>query len=590
MANKYSTKKALISCVVMLALCFTSFVGTTFAWFTDSVTSAGNVIQSGNLDVAMYWADGTEDPNTATWTDASTGPIFDYDNWEPGYVQVRHIKIANEGTLALKYAISILANGMVSDLSDVIDVYYTDPATQVNERTELVEGAKLGTLTDALENLGASGNGTLKAGESHVVTIAFKMRESAGNDYMGKSIGTNFSVQLLATQVTYEKDSFGDAYDALALYPDGSYRIQASNETANGTEGETVTLKNDTATFIVKSTTGTTGNVAATIAETSVRDAVFAIANAQGLSVAAYDIKVTGQEADSPVEVQLFVGKMLTGVTLYHNDTAMATADYSYDPTTGFVTFTTDDFSDFAVTYAEKADNAIGAYEDIVKNQDGSYVLSDHFEASNIIHFGSGIVTLDLNGKEITAGNPGQYIIGAQKGGSLTLNGNGTVNAGKGFMANKEGATIVINGGTYHMTQTSTLNSIKHTSVAQNDSKIVVNGGTFTTNVEDAVLFFATSNATIEINGGFFENTADETPDLLGMGTNRSNTNRIIITGGTFVNYNPMEDRMTYTGEWPENGMDAFSGPWMIIPDGYTVVSETQANGDVWYSVVPVQK
>ena len=43
---------------------------------------------------------------------------------------------------------------------------------------------------------------------------------------------------------------------------------------------------------------------------------------------------------------------------------------------------------------------------------------------------------------------------------------------------------------------------------------------------------------------------------------------------------------MCYTGQWP-GSYDAFQGPWMLVWDGYKVVSETQTNGDVWYSVLP---
>ena len=235
-------------------------------------------------------------------------------------------------------------------------------------------------------------------------------------------------------------------------------------------------------------------------------------------------------------------------------------------------------------------DAVIGSYEELkaVKDDNGNYVLSGNVNSTNIIHFGNGTdVTLDLNGKTITAEKTDQFALGAQQGSKLHLTGDGTVNMGKGFMANKGDAEIIIDGGTYNATVTSTLNGMKFTSFAQNNSKIVINGGKFTTNVDNAALFFATSNARIEINGGFFENTVDKTPDLLSMGINKSNTNRIVITGGTFVNYNPLEDRMCYTGEWPENGEEAFSGPWMLIPGDYKVVSETQANGDVWYSVVP---
>ena len=214
MTKKFSTKKALITSVLSLMLCLSMLIGTTFAWFTDSVTSEGNIIMAGNLDVEMYWADGTEAPDSANWIDASAGAIFDYDNWEPGYVEVRHIKIVNEGDLALKYKVQIIANGEVTDLADVIDVYYVDPAIQVADREALANAPKLGTLTEVLAALDSTGNGALEPGNADTITIALKMQETAGNDYQGKSIGTSFSIQLLATQYDFESDSFGTDYDA----------------------------------------------------------------------------------------------------------------------------------------------------------------------------------------------------------------------------------------------------------------------------------------------------------------------------------------------------------------------------------------
>ena len=221
MTNKHSTKKALIASALSLVICFTMLLGTTFAWFTDTVTSTGNIIKSGKLDVEMHWADGTKAVpavDSADWTDASTGAIFNYDNWEPGYVDVKHVQIANVGTLALKYQIAIVANGEVSDLADVIDVYYVDPATRVADRTALTDAYKIGTLTEVLAKLANTANGELHAGKSDTITIALKMQETAGNEYQNKSIGTNFSVQLLATQLTSEKDSFDDQYDVESDY------------------------------------------------------------------------------------------------------------------------------------------------------------------------------------------------------------------------------------------------------------------------------------------------------------------------------------------------------------------------------------
>ena len=53
-----TTKRAMLFSVLALVLCMSMFVGTTYAWFTDSVTSANNVITAGNLDVTMEWLEG----------------------------------------------------------------------------------------------------------------------------------------------------------------------------------------------------------------------------------------------------------------------------------------------------------------------------------------------------------------------------------------------------------------------------------------------------------------------------------------------------------------------------------------------------
>ena len=242
MTKKYSTQKALIVSVLSLVLCFSMLIGTTFAWFTDSVTSAGNIIKTGNLDVEMYWADGTQavPSNENGWTDASTGAIFNYDNWEPGYVDVKHIQIKNNGTLALKYHVKIMANGEVSDLSDVIDVYYVDPAQAIADRTALTADKKIGTLTDVLKGLDTTASGNLEADKDHTITLAFKMQESAGNEYQNKSIGSDFSVVLMATQLTTEEDSFDDQYDFDVSYSAETDAFKA--ELASAQAGDTVTL------------------------------------------------------------------------------------------------------------------------------------------------------------------------------------------------------------------------------------------------------------------------------------------------------------------------------------------------------------
>jgi len=55
--NKIKFSRTLLVAALALTIML-SVTGGTIAWFTDEVTSANNIIKSGNLDVEMYWADG----------------------------------------------------------------------------------------------------------------------------------------------------------------------------------------------------------------------------------------------------------------------------------------------------------------------------------------------------------------------------------------------------------------------------------------------------------------------------------------------------------------------------------------------------
>ena len=212
MTKKTSTKRALLVSALSLLICVSMLVGSTFAWFTDSVTSSGNIIKSGTLDVTMEWKDATTTGAQQTYKDASAGAIFNYDLWEPGYVEAKNIKISNVGTLALKYNLNIAANGEVSELADVIDVYFAEGEYTLASR-EMTELTLVGTLSDILDGMPANMAGDLEANTADTVTIALKMQEDAGNEYQGLEIGSDFSIILMATQDNVEKDSFDENYD-----------------------------------------------------------------------------------------------------------------------------------------------------------------------------------------------------------------------------------------------------------------------------------------------------------------------------------------------------------------------------------------
>ncbi len=243
MKQSKHTKCALTASILSMIVCCAMLIGSTFAWFTDSVTSAGNKIVAGKLDVALEWANGTEALETAAWKDASTAAIFDYDLWEPGYAEVRHVRISNKGNLALKYEIRIVANGEAGKLADVIDVYYIQGGRQIGSRNQLDESNKIGTLADILKKPYA-GKGHITGMKDNVVssdiaTIALKMQESAGNEYQGMSIGTDFSIQLVATQYTEENDNFDNQYDKDAGFPvNASTGAEINHAIANSSNAE----------------------------------------------------------------------------------------------------------------------------------------------------------------------------------------------------------------------------------------------------------------------------------------------------------------------------------------------------------------
>ena len=118
--KRSTTKRALWLSVVSMFLCLTMFMGTTFAWFTDQAFSGKNVITSGNLDLEMYW---TDDLGSGVWhnvEDEEHNTVFSYDNWEPGYVQVKILKVVNIGSLAFKWQANLVTTEELGKLADGI--------------------------------------------------------------------------------------------------------------------------------------------------------------------------------------------------------------------------------------------------------------------------------------------------------------------------------------------------------------------------------------------------------------------------------------------------------------------------------------
>ena len=204
MTNRKSTKRALLGSIMVMVLCLAMLVGATFAWFTDTASTGVNKIQAGKLDVALEMKDAagqwvSAEGKTLNWVKAAAGEQV---LWEPGCTYtLPELRVVNNGNLALKYKLVISGIRGDAELNNVIDwaVTLDDAAYALGEEHHLA--AKNGETVDA-----------------GVLTISGKMQESAGNDYMNKSID-GIAITVVAAQDTVESDSFNNTYDANAQYP-----------------------------------------------------------------------------------------------------------------------------------------------------------------------------------------------------------------------------------------------------------------------------------------------------------------------------------------------------------------------------------
>ncbi len=242
MAKQKTTKRALLSSVLALILCVSMLVGTTFAWFTDSVTSGRNVIQSGALDVVLEyktnWSDGWApvDENTKIFKDGAL--------YEPGYTEVVYLRVSNAGSLALKYLLSFNIDndkkstnvyGEEFRISDYLYVgtYVQDEYSSgfnyadilmpnmFSNRESALNSVTLTKLKDAASIIRK--NAPILPGEdtAQVVAIVLTMPEMVGNEANtmpgAEAPSIELGVNLLATQYTHEYDSFDNQYDADAF-------------------------------------------------------------------------------------------------------------------------------------------------------------------------------------------------------------------------------------------------------------------------------------------------------------------------------------------------------------------------------------
>ena len=281
MTRSSITKKALFISTCALLFSMLMMAGSTFAWFTDSVSTGSNKITTGSLEVKLLHTNAkvTKEEavtqSTLLFTDKNGETI----SWEPGAVAYENFKVENAGDLALNYRLALDLNnantiaGTDKSLKDVLKVKVLPRAVTASDVTEdslkNAEGfeAVAGDQLNILEK--DAGKGTKKLAKStssdtyDTYGVILYWQPNAETDYQynlanypdkdstGKSIdktsdgkdrlSIDLGISLGATQAMEESDSSGNDYDKEATYPAGNAsELQTALEKAS--DGATIEL------------------------------------------------------------------------------------------------------------------------------------------------------------------------------------------------------------------------------------------------------------------------------------------------------------------------------------------------------------
>ncbi len=555
--RKKSGKKLLISCALSIVLCVFMLAGTTWAWFTDSVTNAGNKIQAGTLDVSLLAAksDGAGGYGALSDVSESTEPIFKGENWEPGYSTGVKLAVKNNGTLALKYKLIFANLTATKGIEQVLDV--------------TVDGIAVGTLAEFFGGA-AFDEGVLAAGATSAEkTVVVTMRTSAGNVYQGAA--ATFDVRLVAAQTAAD-----------AVYPP----IDPIDTTL------TDTVAPDTETVLESVGTPVKATIPANALPEGTQVTLSVVTESATADSVVYDISLTDAAgtALSPTEkirIELNIGKGLSGFSVKHNGIPMAEEDYSYDNATGILTIETSSFSPFEVSFVRDAAATVNGesfaaladafaaakQNEVIYLWQDAALTADVETGAQILIPSTAAVTFDLAGHKLTStyigisvANYGTLTIKDSIGNGILHNTSAEVGDNYSHDAVRNFGTLTINGGTFgdsDMDKTNANTEHRGAAVRNMPGAVCeINGGFFTCGdnyytwgestgfsyairssgeltINDATLYGAMNGGVsadagnIVINGGDFSVTG--TTSFYVLVTNKRGGGNITINGGTFT-------------------------------------------------------
>lgn len=580
-----SKKQALLTSGLCLGLSAALLVGTTFAWFTDSVTNEGNVITSGNLSIdayayklgtgsQSYTIDGINNNQEFTFVDEGVnlegegcGPIIEETNWEPGISNAKLLTVTNTGDLATNIRLSF-------DLEDggLMDALWFD-------FIQVGESGATGTFTPReMSTINALAQSTvvkLEANKSVSFILVYGMDKEAGNTYQGKSFSAD--VTVMATQATSETDGFGNPnYDAAADgSPDyeGDWTVGGTailDRPASGWAAQNVlAVSNAKAVVPLAAIADDAPALKLTIVE---QDVAMEVEDYQ--AARSFDINLEGLNAGNHevVMVTLNLEKGLNGVQVYHKDALMGDGEFAYDAATGVLTIQTTSFSPFTVVYNKTVVETVEELNAVLA-VGGTVTLGGNIDAYDQVCVPEGVTAvLDLNGYTINSTydgyaveNKGTLTINDSKGTGIVCHTGTAIASNYGHDAIRNFGTLTINGGTFGDSDMDRTNANPDNRGAglrnQSGATCTINGGYFTCGdnywpwgtgtgfsyairnmgtmtINDATLYGAMNGGIaseefgkLTIHGGSFSVTGPKSYYVLVTG----GLGEITITGGTFT-------------------------------------------------------
>ena len=233
-------RKCIAACIVSILLCLGLLAGTTFAWFTDSITNSGNQITAGQLAIEAYsynigtggmtmqipgseLNDGNQFKFETSRTSLDGGtPVIDEENWEPGQSNAKLMQVRNVGTLNAKVSLSFTTSGALTNALWLDFIQVTPGTVEAEDGAASGSASVTGTFTkremSTLSTFASALTFDMAPEANLFFVLVYGMDEDAGNEYQNTSFTA--SVTVLATQATGETDGFNNPdYDEDAEFP-----------------------------------------------------------------------------------------------------------------------------------------------------------------------------------------------------------------------------------------------------------------------------------------------------------------------------------------------------------------------------------